>query len=144
MFSHGRVQTCGAGGNSGFRRRIWSDPRPVLRWIDRGRTRRTVHLIVVIWLLALSDLFFTIWAHLFTPFKELNPLARSLLAEHRIGTLSCGKIALTALGTAIFWCLRKYTRAEIALWAVMIVYVALMVRWSDYTSQVLTLGIVMP
>jgi hypothetical protein len=118
-------------------------PTLLLRWIDNGRTRRTIHLIVIVWLLALSDLFFTIWANLFTPFKELNPLARSLLAEHRIGSLAFGKVVLTALGTAIFWGLRKYTRAEIALWAVMIVYLALMVRWSDYTSQVLTIGIIL-
>jgi hypothetical protein len=107
----------------------------LLQWIDRGRTRRTVHLISIVWILALIDLSFTIWAHRFTPFKELNPLARALLAGHCIESLACGKVALTALGTAIFWRLRKYTRAEIALWAVMIVYVALMVRWSDYTSQ---------
>jgi len=118
-------------------------PYPLLRWIDEGRTRRTVHLLAIIWLLALSDLFFTIWAHLFTPFKEMNPLARSLLADHRIGSLACAKVVLTAVGTAIFWFLRKHTRAEIALWAVMIIYVALMVRWSDYTSQVLTIGIVL-
>ena len=140
MVTHGRVL-----GRSVLDFKIWKShihPGPLFRWIDEGRSRRTLHLIAVVWLLALSDLFFTIWAHFFTPFKELNPLARSLLADHRIGSLACGKVALTAVGTAIFWFLRRYTRAEIALWVVMIVYLALMVRWSDYTSQVLTIGII--
>jgi hypothetical protein len=112
--------------------------------MDHGRTQRTIELITIVWLLALSDLFFTIWAHLFTPLKELNPLANELLQHHRIGSLAVAKILLTALGTAIFWFLRKYSRAEISLWAIMFIYVALTVRWSDYTVQVLALGTVMP
>ena len=115
-----------------------------LRWIDEARTRRTVGLLTIVWALALSDLFFTIWAHRFTAFKELNPLASLLLQHHLIASLAAGKVVLTALGTAIFWFLRKHSRSELALWAIMFVYVALMVRWSDYTAQVLTMGMIMP
>ena len=35
-------------------------------------------LIAVLWLLSLADLIFTLWAHLFTHFQELNPIARAL------------------------------------------------------------------
>jgi hypothetical protein len=137
----------------GFSRAAWG---PMFLWrcrmraflslpsIDEGRTRRTVELLTIVWVLGLSDLFFTIWAHRFTAFKELNPIASMLLQHHFVASLAVFKVLLTAMGTAIFWFLRKHTRSEIALWAVMFVYVALMVRWSDYTSQVLMMGMMTP
>jgi hypothetical protein len=108
--------------------------------IDGARTRRTVELLVILWVLALCDLFFTIWAHIFTPFCELNPLAEQLLQRNKIAWLVAGKVALTGLGTAIFWRLRRHTRVELALWAVVLVYVALTFRWSGYTTEVLAMG----
>ena len=110
--------------------------------IDESRTRRTVELLAVIWLLAMADLFFTIWAQLFTPFMELNPFASRLLHHNQLPALIASKVALTGIGTAIFWRLRKHRRAEIGLWLVAIVYVALTFRWSAYTSQVLALGLI--
>lgn len=107
--------------------------------IDASRTRRTVELLVILWVLALADLFFTLWAHVFTPFEELNPLANHLLAHERLLLLIAGKVGLTGFGTAIFWALRKHARAEIALWVVVLCYVALTFRWSDYTTQVLAM-----
>src|SRR5260221_41925 len=106
-----------------------------IRLIDEARTRRTVELLAVLWMLAMADLFFTIWAHLFTPFIELNPVANHLLL------LIATKVGLTGLGTSIFWGLRKHGRSEVALWLVVAVYVALTFRWSDYTTQVLALGL---
>ena len=39
--------------------------------IDEARSRRTLELLSVLWILAMADLFFTIWAYfIFTPFKE--------------------------------------------------------------------------
>lgn len=108
---------------------------------DQSRTRRTVELLAIIWLLAMADLFFTIWAHIFTPFVELNPFASGLLHHNQLSTLIAAKVALTGVGTAIFWRLRKHGRAEIGLWLVAFAYVALAFRWSDYTSQVLALGL---
>ena len=113
-----------------------------IRLIDHCRTRRTVELLAVLWVLAMADLFFTIWAQLFTPFHELNPFASHLLHHHQLAMLIALKVGLTALGTAIFWSLRKYARAEIALWLIVLVYVALTIRWSSYTTQVLALGLV--
>lgn len=108
--------------------------------IDGARTRRIIELLLVLWLLALADLFFTIWAHIFTPFCELNPLADQLLQHNRIGLLVAGKVALTGFGTAIFWRLRKHRRVELALWILVGVYVLLTFRWSGYTSEALALG----
>ena len=110
--------------------------------IDESRSRRTLELLSVLWILAMADLFFTIWAHIFTPFKELNPVASQMLSQNRLLLLIAMKVGLTGLGTAIFWGLRKHGRAEVALWLVVAVYVALTFRWSDYTTQVLALGLV--
>lgn len=112
-----------------------------IRLIDEARTRRTVELLLVLWLLAMADLFFTIWAHLFTPFHELNPIASHLLHKNSLVALVIMKIGLTGIGTMIFWGLRKHRRSELALWLVVMVYVALTFRWSDYTTQVLALGL---
>ena len=117
-------------------------PRLPIRWIDGCRARRVAELIAVLWLLSLADLVFTIWAELFTPFCELNPLAAHLLHHGRITALIAGKVALTGLGAAIFWRLRRHARAELALWLVVMVYVVLTIRWSDYTNQVIALGLV--
>ena len=108
--------------------------------IDGARTRRTLELLAILWVLALCDLFFTIWAHIFTPFCELNPLADRLLRHDHLALLIVGKVALTGFGTAIFWRLRRHTRVELALWAVVLVYVALTFRWSGYTTEALAIG----
>jgi hypothetical protein len=115
-------------------------PRLPIRWIDGCRTRRVAELIALLWVLSLADLFFTIWAQLFTPFQELNPLAARLLNQNHINLLIAGKIALTGLGAAIFWRLRKERGAELALWAVVLVYVLLTFRWSDYTNEIVAMG----
>jgi len=117
-------------------------PRLPIRWIDACRTRRVLELLVVLWVLAMADLFFTIWAQIFTPFKELNPLASHLLEHNRLLLLVAAKVGLTGFGTAIFWALRKHRPAELALWMVVLAYVALAFRWSDYTTQVLALGMI--
>ena len=52
------------------------------------------------WLLSLADLFFTIWAHLFTPFREMNPIAGALLGRGLIPSLVIYKLTVTLLGTA--------------------------------------------
>jgi Domain of unknown function (DUF5658) len=101
--------------------------------IDGKRHRRVVELLGIVWLLSLADLFFTLWAHRFTPFYELNPIARAMLQTGAFGTLICYKLSLTAAGTGLFWRTRRHGRSEIALWAIVGVYVALAFQWSDYT-----------
>lgn len=104
--------------------------------IDSRRDRRIGELIGVIWLLSLADLGFTLWAQFFTPFKELNPLAEMLLRDGMIGSLILMKVLLTAIGATVFWRLRTHGRAELALWLMVGVYVALAFRWSGYTIGV--------
>lgn len=111
-------------------------------WFHDARNRRALELLGILWLLAMADLLFTLWAHLYTPFHELNPWAGALLAHHKLAALAVMKILLTAGGTAILWRFRKSVSAQIAIWVVVLAYVVLMFRWSDYTTQILGLGIV--
>jgi len=105
--------------------------------IDSRRDRRMGELIGILWLLSLADLFFTLWAHLFTPFHELNPIARTLLNNNLLLSLVLLKLVLTAIGSIIFWRLRDYARAEVVMWGVVLAYVMLAMRWSDYTIGVI-------
>ena len=113
-----------------------------IRWGDDGhaRTRRMAQGIGVLWLLSVADLFFTLWAHLFTPFHEANPLAAALLNTDQLAALVLMKLILTTVGATIFWRLRDHGRAEIALWLVVVAYVLLAVRWSTYTTGVMALA----
>ena len=106
---------------------------------DETRAKRVGHLLAVLWILSAADLVFTIWAHRFTPFHELNPLARALLMQDALGGLCVFKIGLTGVGSLIFWHLRGHGRAEAALWVMVAVYVALAIRWSNYTTDVLAM-----
>ncbi len=104
------------------------------------RSRRIIQLLVLLCFLSAVDLCFTIWAQSFTSFNELNPIARRLLQQNGFAGLVLMKLTLTALGASIFWRLRGYGRAEAALWAVVIIYLLLTVRWSDYTAEVVSLA----
>jgi hypothetical protein len=90
-------------------------------------------LLGILWMLSLADLFFTLWAHRFTSFYEANPIARAMLSAGAIGALILFKLSLTLIGSGIFWRARRHARAELALWAIVGVYVLLMFQWSDYT-----------
>lgn len=109
-------------------------------WGEGSRARRVTQGITILWVLSLSDLFFTLWAHTFTPFDELNPIAAALLNHGLLGMLVTMKVGLTFLGVTIFWRLRGHGRAELALWAVVVVYVLLTIRWSGYTVGVMALS----
>ena len=109
-------------------------------WSEGTRARRVYQGIAILWLLSLSDLFFTLWAHTFTAFDELNPIAAALLDHGMFGLLVMMKVGLTFLGATFFWRLRGHTRAEIALWAVVLAYVLLTIRWSSYTTGVMALA----
>src|SRR5215207_4884604 len=89
----------------------------------RRRLWRVVQLLAALWVLSLADLAFTLWAHRFTDFNELNPIARALLDSRSFAALVGMKLGLTALGAGIFWHLRRYARAEVALWGLVGVYV---------------------
>jgi DMSO/TMAO reductase YedYZ heme-binding membrane subunit len=102
-------------------------------FIDGRRDRRMGELIGILWVLALADLAFTLWANRFTRFEELNPIAAAMLANGLTVSLVLFKLVLTTIAATIFWRLRAHTRAEVGLWAIVLVYVALAFRWHDYT-----------
>jgi hypothetical protein len=106
---------------------------------DGRRPRRVAQLIAVLWLLAIADLLFTLWAHFFTAFHELNPVANLFLEKDLIPSLVLFKLVVTAIGTSIFWRVRHAPRAELALWLVVGVYVLLAMRWSNYTDHALAM-----
>ena len=107
--------------------------------LDRHRPRRVAELIAILWILGVADLVFTLWAHFFTQFKELNPLASLLLRNNLIPSLILFKLVVTAIGAQIFWRLRSHGRAEVALWGMVGVYVMLTLRWSTYTVAAMSL-----
>jgi hypothetical protein len=108
--------------------------------LDRHRTRRVAELIAILWVLGVADLVFTLWAHFFTPFSEMNPVANVLLRNNLIPSLILFKLVLTAIGAQIFWRLRRYARAEVALWGIVGAYVMLTLRWSTYTVAAMSLA----
>lgn len=109
-------------------------------FVGGSRHRRVGELLAVLWLLSLADLFFTLWAHRFTQFCEVNPIAQLLLESGALGLLAMFKVAMTLAGSTIFWHTRSHGRSEIALWGVVFVYVLLAFQWSHYTSGAITLA----
>ena len=119
-------------------------PALPVRWWDgstpHARVRRMAQAIGVLWLLSVADLVFTLWAHLFTPFHEMNPIAAAMLDADQLATLVLFKLILTTVGATIFWRLRGYSRAEFALWLVVAAYVVLAFRWSNYTTGIMAMA----
>ncbi len=108
-------------------------PRLALLTLAYPRSRRVAEAITAVWVMSLADLALTIWAHVFTPFVEMNPLASALL---HVGfpALILFKLTTTAVGTLIFWRLREHGRSELMLWGLVGVYILLGIRWSQYTT----------
>lgn len=92
-------------------------------------------LLPILWGLCIADLWFTVWAHVYTPFYELNPIANHLL-ENNLGSLIAFKIGLTLFGSSIFWWLRKHKSSRIAVWTLMVIYSCLMLDWMHYVRVV--------
>ena len=106
-----------------------------IEWVGHTPSRRTGELLLALWVLSIADLIFTLWAYWFTPFHEMNPIAGALLGRGLIPSLIIFKLTVTMLGTALFWRVRHSAKARFALTGLVIVYVLLAVRWSDYTHR---------
>ena len=104
---------------------------------DCPHTRRVAFALAVLWVLALADLCLTMWAHIFTPFIELNPIAQIVLG-FGFPALVSFKLTTTLIGSLIFWRQRKLVRCEAMLWGLVFVYVLLALRWSEYTHGAIT------
>ena|SRR5438874_10740621 len=122
-----------------YNRKVCFMGLPPFHLLDHHRHRRVAELIGILWLLSLADLIFTLWAHFFTPFNELNPVASFMLSRGLVPSLILFKLVVTAIGTRIFWRLRRHWRAELALWVLVGVYVLLTVRWSNYATTALAM-----
>lgn len=101
------------------------------------RGRRVTELLAALWLVALCDLVLTLWAHLFTNFEELNPVAKSMLVSGQYSTLVLFKITTTLIGTLVLFKIRHTRLGEVATWAMVLVYLALAIHWGTYTSEAL-------
>lgn len=114
---------------------LWAARLPdaeVTEW-DQTRGTRMAFLIGVLWVLSLSDLWFTLWAHRWTPFVEGNPLAARLLGSGMIASVVLLKLTTTLVASHLFWKVRKYARAELALWMVIAGMLVLALMWKQYT-----------
>lgn len=109
-------------------------PSVVVGW---SRPRRVAELIIVLWMIGACDLFLTLWAHHYTPFYELNPLARYLLSLDAQTSLVLFKVACMLIASAALWLTRRTKRCEFAAWGMTTVYFVLMFKWSTYWVQVL-------
>lgn len=113
---------------------------PAFRWIEDAHARRTAGLLLFLWLLGSCDFLFTVWAQRYTPLQEVNPWASLLLRGHQFASLGLGKCVLTLFGTIVFWLSRDRRLTRLGLWGLVLLHVALMVRWSNYTAKVLADG----
>jgi len=107
------------------------------RWLSPPRSRRVLHLLGIVWLLGAADLFFTAWASRFTPFHELNPIARDLLHQGLIGQVILMKLILLSAGTLLLWHARYTLWAELSLWLIAALHVVVILQWSQYVSMMM-------
>lgn len=104
-------------------------------WWQRTRPSRVAFLLGTLWVLSLADLYFTIWAHLWTPFVEQNPLAAKLLASGMYLSVVLLKLVTTLFVTSIFWRVRQFPRAEVVLVGMVLGLCYLTLMWTRYTEQ---------
>ncbi len=104
---------------------------------QRTRPTRVVFLLAIVWLLSLADLGFTLWAHRWTPFVESNPLAAKLLAAGMTASVVLLKLTTTLIATHLFWQVRRFPRAEAALWFIIVALTGLAILWNQYTATAL-------
>jgi hypothetical protein len=105
------------------------------RWlnVDRSvRERRVLLLLAGVWLLSAFDLGFTLVARSLGMLVELNPIAAWLMGGHGNLAVIVYKVVLMTIGTVILWRFREKQRAESAAWLMLMVHVALSMRWYAY------------
>lgn len=104
-------------------------------WWRKTRPSRMVFMLGILWTLSLADLGFTLWAHLWTPFVEGNPLAAKLLSSGMYCSVVLLKLVTTGVVTVIFWRLRQLARGESAMVLVVAGMLYLTWLWTNYTAQ---------
>lgn len=104
----------------------------VLRW-EHARPRRVLLLLAAVWIIQGFDLGFTVFAHEYGMFLELNPLGAWALQYGPIGAILF-KAAMLAFSSIILWCFRKRLLSECLLWLVVFACVGLALRWQNYIA----------
>ena len=106
--------------------------RAAARGLPRGRSRRVLLLLVLIWMLNGFDLAFTLLANEIGGFHEANPFARPFLRASE--SLIAFKLASVAVASAILIAFRRRVVTEVACWLLCVVYTVLAFMWVTYYS----------
>ncbi len=114
-------------------RKLWKrfaeapEPRADL---SKGRSRRVILLLVLVWIVAIFDLVLTLHARQIAQFQEANPLAALLI--HSKSMIIAFKLTSLTLATVVFLKYRRRLLTEISCWAIVAVHVVVAVIWRAY------------
>ena len=100
-----------------------------------GRSQRVLYVLAAVWVLNFFDLGFTITESKAKLFRELNPLAATML-DHPLA-LVLYKSSLVIIGS---WLLLRYRRrrlTELACWLLLATNGYVGIRWQQYYADVL-------
>src|SRR4051812_4898737 len=105
-FTSGQLHSSAASTDVTLRtpRRRFAVPVSCVAWLSDPTSRRACEWLLALWVLALADLFFTIWAHRLPRFHfgEMNPIAAAMLGRGLVASLVIYKLTVTLLATDIF------------------------------------------
>lgn len=108
---------------------------PALRRPVWGRSQRVLYALAAIWVLNFFDLGFTITESKAKLFRELNPLAATMMDHPH--ALVLYKTSLVVIGS---WLLLRYRRrrlTELACWLLLATNGYVGIRWQQYYADVL-------
>ncbi|MDX2198816.1 MAG: DUF5658 family protein [Phycisphaerae bacterium] len=122
---------------------IGGAPRPGA-WLDRlaqkfnflNRPRRILLALAATWVVHTFDLGFTLLEANSEHFRELNPVAATLLQDDQ--AVIVYKIALLLLASVIILPLRRRHLAELATWLMLATSIYVAVRWHCYYLSLAT------
>ncbi len=95
------------------------------------RPRRVLWVLAAVWVLSGFDLGFTMVAHAYGHFTELNPIAADMLSQPWYHVTGFKFISLSA-GSVILLMLSRHKIAELGSWLLLAAYVFVALRWYDY------------
>lgn len=111
------------------RRRPWREFRMT-------RPRRVLWVLAAVWVLNGFDLGFTMVAHAYGHFTELNPIAAGMLSQPWYLLTAFKFISLSA-GSIILLLLSRHKVAELGSWLLLSAYLFVALRWYDYFHRML-------
>ena len=100
------------------------------------RPRRVLWVLAAVWVLNGFDLGFTIVAHAYGHFTELNPIAAGMLSQPWYYVTAFKFISLSG-GSIILLMLCRHKVAELGSWLLLTAYLFVAIRWYDYFHRML-------